>query len=520
MKRPLTCPVCGSKISRITNATTGNSYFRCSNRNCFFVLSEAYTDADFYLQGTPLKSRCLKCGEPLKVASGPHGLYPRCFSCDCDTAPFKINGRVFQKWANARREDARAEVVALEEEFNSKNEDDQLYDFDEFIANVEPNVGETKPKKGREEKEMSTNNKKILNLLESDLNKPWSAEDISNTAKMHIGSARTSLLLLRSLKEIKVVGAEEHCGNFTLLYQIMGSPLPEVALYSREDGYNSITSFLKENADKYGSVIRARETLVAALKESGVELSLFKNTRCICAGYKISTMEKLMDSIISTTKPVEEETEIQVGTGVPTRSSIKEDIIQTLQKDLNRPFTTEELAKKLKVNYVCTRNIMLGLKESKKVKIVGWEPEKGYPGATALSFQLTESDLPRFKVTTDNNAYLTLNQFYKKKLRGKRCTSMAKARQIVENLSVTPLIINKRAYAGYAVADLKEAFKEYIGTSTDTKNTRRTRTVRKRIAKKTPVKINTKPVASNPITEKKSVFSFFSSLFKKEKIHS
>ena len=102
-RRPRKCPICGSKITRVTNAVTKNSYFKCSNNECSFVLGENYTDAEFNLQGTILKATCLKCNKPLVVVNGPRGLYPKCVHCSCDSEPTFYNGKkgkhpVFAKW--------------------------------------------------------------------------------------------------------------------------------------------------------------------------------------------------------------------------------------------------------------------------------------------------------------------------------------------------------------------------------------------------------------------------------------
>ena len=67
MKRPTKCPICGEKIKRVLNNNTGNSYFKCSNDECLFALSEEYTDAELYLQGQTLETTCLKCGKPLTI---------------------------------------------------------------------------------------------------------------------------------------------------------------------------------------------------------------------------------------------------------------------------------------------------------------------------------------------------------------------------------------------------------------------------------------------------------------------
>ena len=174
-KRPTRCPICGGKITRVTNAVTKNSYFKCSNEGCHFVLGENYTDAEYYLQGRTLNTICIKCHNPLEVANGPHGLYARCFKCDCDVKPTTYNGKTYQRWANTHKLGVSEEIESLIKNFNAKEvvAEDKLYDFEAFISSSPEKTTQKEPQ------QKDTICEKILTYLKSDLSKGRTAEDIS-----------------------------------------------------------------------------------------------------------------------------------------------------------------------------------------------------------------------------------------------------------------------------------------------------------------------------------------------------
>ena len=535
-KRPTKCPLCGSNISKVMNATTKNFYYKCSNHKCRFVLGSNYTDAEYYLQGQTLKTGCIKCGESLTVVNGPNGLYARCFHCDCDTRPIFYNGKMYQKWVNANRKNVKEEVNTLINSFkSSENSEDAQYDFDAYIASPVEEV----PMGNLEQKDTICT--KILATLRENKDKPMGATELGILTKTKINSVRTSLLSLRSLGSVKIVNFRENpTGNHTLFYQSVDSSLPEIKTYTKEDGYNTVGSFLKENAKKYGSIVRAKEILIKGLKDNAVEPVLFHSSRGICSGYPISAMEKIMDKQpIQTSLNFEEEIP-QVTKSVVSRGSRDESkakIMGIFQEDTTIPYTMAQIAKKIQANKCYTKALIKELRKSKKIKVVGWDRRAGQPGAVALKYQVTESTLPKFKTTVDNNLYVTLKQFYKKKLSGKRTTSISKAEKAVSHLPVIPLIINQRAYVGYAMADLKEIFKDCLDPSlVSTKKVKKVKRIKKikRAKEKETFKnidVETAVVlsqvakeaqsrVSNPMPKRKSIFSSLTSLFKKEKVRS
>lgn len=512
MTRPTTCPICGEKIVRVTNAVTKNSYFKCSNKDCHFVLGGNFTDEEFNLQGKTLETTCISCGKNLTVSNGPHGLYARCFNCNCDMKPTTFNGKVYQKWVNAHRNKAKEEIKALINSFNSRNsEEDQYFDFEKFIAKVTPEKKEAK--KGAPKQANSMMNQ-IYNYLEARPNKGIGAEELSSALNFKANSVRTILLSMRTLELVKVVDYMANpMGNHTLYYQTTKSKLPELKTYTREGGYNTINAFLKENTKKYGELVRKREILTLALQKNGIKPILFHSSRGICDGYPIDILEKLM-----TNQPVQTKLNLQTSEKKPMskkeelkkvladHEEVRKEIIKIMQKDLNKPYTTAQIAKEIKSDLTYTRYIMRSLKKTKKIKIVGWDSSKDRMGAKALKYQLNESPLPRLKTTVDNNLYATLKQFYKKKLSGRRCTSLAKAKKAVSKLPTIPLIINQRAYVGYSVADLKETFKDYMGVAE----------LPKRRKTSIPVEVEAAAMMSNPVAQKKSFISRFTSLFKRK----
>ena len=516
MTRPTTCPICGEKIVRVTNAVTRNSYFKCSNKECHFVLGENFTEEEFNLQGKALQSTCVGCGNPLTIANGPNGLYARCFKCSCDTRPTVFNGKTYPKWVNAQRNKTKEEIKSLINSF--KCEEDKFYDFEKYIA-IEDSQ-ESTPKKGG-----ATLSEKIKNYLMLDVKKPVGAQELSEKLNERPASIRTTLLFMRSLDILKIVGYKENpLGNHTILYQVEESPLKKLEVYSKEDGYNTISSFLMENSNKYGSKYKNRGILAETLEKNNIMPSLFNSRKGICYGYPESILRDTMENIITgnskkhtpAVRNKKEETASTLNSKVTPKHSfvkkeMKKEIINILKKDTSKPFTIRQIAEMTGAPVTYIGFIFQDMRKSRTIKIVGWDSNSTKVGPKSVEYQLIKSPLPAMRITTDNNSYLTIRQFYSKKLQGKRVLSLNRAIEIASKLPSIPVMINQRAYAGHSMSDLKEAFKEYIGESSSSKR-------RKRI-KETPVEVKAAVMASNPI-QKKSFFGTITSWFKKEKVYS
>ena len=271
-KRPEKCPLCGSKITKVMNATTKNYYYKCANDKCHFVLGPNYTEAEFDLQGRRMDTGCIKCGISLTVANGPSGLYPRCFNCDCDSRPTAYNGKTYPKWVNANRKNAKEELKSMIEAHGTRHYEDELYDFEAFIASTKlPHNAESESPKAENHRQI-TNKKssqpsslkeRIIEVLSEQLTQPMGVADLSKILNAGIPSVRLILFNLRSEGLIKMVGYKEtSAGNFPILYQLKESPLPELTTYNREDGYDTVNSFSHNRVKEFGSAFRIREVIL------------------------------------------------------------------------------------------------------------------------------------------------------------------------------------------------------------------------------------------------------------------
>ena len=504
-KRPTKCPICGSKITRVTNAVTKNYYFKCTNEKCHFVLGKNYTEAEFYLQGTRLQSCCIECGKNLTLLNGPTGLYAKCHNCERDSIPTMYNGKTYKKYVNTHRDSVKKEIESIIKSFEQR--EDEQFDFETYIAQPSKDIEIKKS----ENLQKDTIASKIISYI-STTKKPVRAQEISEATGAKLNSVRTNLLLLRSSNVLKIVDyAVNPSGNHTLFYQTIESDLPELKVYTKEDGYNTIASFIKEIKT---SVAHPNEALLTALKKNNIEPVLFSSKKGMCAGYKVSDMEKVMD--LKTTQLQLPLNKIQNTRS--TKDGVVKSIMSTLAKNLRRSYSTAEIASITGVRASVVKKIINNLRKNKKIKIVDWNYTEGQQGAAALKYQLVESPLEKLKTTIDNNVYMTFGQFYKKRLAGKRCTSKEKAIKEVRGLTKIPLIIKQRAYAGYALSDLKEVFKEYLEPSPKYKRISIKRKTKANKETEMPMEVQAAILASHNSNKGKGLLDVFSSLFnKKEK---
>lgn len=520
MRRPTKCPLCGGKITRVTNAVTKNSYFKCSNEECTFVLGEEYTDAEFYLQGQTLNSTCIKCREPLTIVNGPHGLYPRCTHCACDFEPTMYNGKMYSRWVNARRNSVKEEIENLIEAFNSNaaNADDELYDFEAFIHSAPAK----ECKESKKEKSLTTSNLNLTQLKISDWfsrNKEEvvTSKDIKDKFSIASETARNYMHTLKKLHLIKIVGAKDASnGALTALYQDIEGPLPEAEIH--KEGYMSTYEFCEKKRK-----CSAKKQLMEVLQKNNVEGVIASKGKGLFKGFTNSDLEAAWKEMKSPTEEPEQP-HIELSKEAST-NEIKDAIVKVFQRNLNKSYTIDELSRELSLKTWKVIKILRTLKENRKIKIVGWNLTEDRRGPVALHYQLSESNLPKLKTTIDNSLYMTVQQFYNKKLNGKRVISLKEMNsKIKKNLTPIPLLINQRAFVGYPVSELKETLKSYIEAAPKTR--KRNYCSHKKV--EIPVEVeaaliqtakNSNKNASNPI-QKKSFLSVVSSFFKREKVHS
>lgn len=499
-RRPTKCPICGNKITRVTNAVTKNSYFKCLNKDCYFALSSQYTDEEFSLQGRRLQTTCLKCGEPLTVVNGPHGLYPRCLNCSCDSEPTLYNGKMYSRWVNAHRVSAKEEIEKL---INSFNAEDAMYDFDSALS--EPTNSTEKDKKTTRVSKLRKDSIKssILNLLRKNLNKGMGANEIGS--KLNKKYIRMNIKYLKQNKLIKVVGYNQnHEGkNFELLYQLPESALPELKIYEKSEGYTSVSSFLKER----GCSPLTRKAVEASLKRNKVSPVPFNSLKGICIGYSVLELEKVLADIIKKKRSARARTSLECSGR----------ILSVLGKNVNSPYTIQQIANEIGESVQGTSVHVKKLRNCRKLKIVGWDRASSEGGPFALQYQLAKSPLPKFKVTTNKRLYMTLHQYYNKNLRGRQLTSPLKATGALKNLQSIPLLVHNKAYEGYLISDLKGAFEACVES-----NNIQPRAASKRTRKEVSIPVDVEGAvlvsqkSSQDKKEKKSVLNYLFSIFRKE----
>lgn len=517
MKRPTKCPICGAPITKVTNAVTKNSYYRCSNQECHFVLKENYTDAEFYLQGKTLNTICLKCHSPLTIANGPHGLYARCFKCSCDTEPTSYNRKVYPKWANAHKSGVKQEIEQLVKAYQAMSVEDELYDFEVYIAASKPEKHTSKKPKANKRKD--TYARQVLAILEDNPEKMFSANDISSKLSLSLVSIRNILRYLKESGLAKIVKCESSDYNSRYLstyYQSIKGSMKPIVLSQKSKNISSVCGFcIQKNNDR-----RVSSKMADYLEKNNIEWVPTIKGKGVCKGYKVTDLEKAYNYVLygdSETKqlplPATHEIPEPVKT-FNTKAELRAKIIKALKADLTKPYSTLELTKVLSADKCAVKQMMKALREEKRIKVVDWEVVERQRGASTLKYQVTESPLARLKVTVDNNSYVTAHQFFDKKLRGKRVISLKEVMQKVKGIESTPLLINHRAYVGYPIATLKEIFKDYINVP-NRKTTKSTSKVNKITAEEItviPAEVEAATLVSNPIKKNSffgTVFSFF-----------
>ena len=446
--RPEKCPICGGKVVKITNALTKRFYYQCSNKDCYFVLGENYTEAELYLQGQHLQTGCLKCGAPLTIANGPDGLYPRCFECDCDSRPIFYNGKVYHKWVNAHRKNTAEEMSSLITSFNEPDESEDIkYDFNAFVLSEVPAENNNSEIISVE---TPTNLEKVMEVLLRDTSKPMGIQDLCLETGIVKNSMRPLILYMKSHQQIKVVGYKEMPSkSCALLYQVPESPLPEITIYTKGEGYSTVRCYAKQNKTKYGHIHNLKEFLSRRLEEKKVRGVLFSSVKGVYFGYSISEMDKVMEH-----EP--QQLFIDLEGAANSRGKSPSDVLTFLEKNLSIPYTAAQIARSLNANDSYVRRSLRNLIAENKVKIVGWKYTKGQSGAVPMKYQSVKSLLQEFPVINSTQEFTTWRKFYKEKLNGKRITSKKKAKKCIADLPVTPLRIDKKVFAGYSIPDLEK----------------------------------------------------------------
>ena len=458
------CPKCGSKIIKVVNKTTNQSFYKCSNDKCHFRLNEDHSEMDIDLQGTKLNSLCRGCGYPLEVACGPHGLYARCYQCSYDTTPH--NG---VKWANTRYYNTKQELKNLIE--NYKRESVIDYGFDETELQVikekqpthipeptviiKPNpVAVAKFKKSTKIKKTTAMETLLLTMLEHK-RKKFTAEELAECAKVDPATARNYLKQLRETGEVKIVGFIENnnAGSLTMLYQTKENPMSNIKTVSEEDGYMSTNKFFKENRELFSASMTST-ALIRKVREAGLEMKPLLTSKGVLRGYKVEDLKKL-SNVNQDAEIVQQKLPIETPK-YNNSNEIRNCIISYLLKNIERGISSEELKEKLGLPINIVRYNLGRLKSLKKIKIVDTEEPNGKAGYHKSLIQVTSSPLPSLKITKDNKRYMSISNFLSKNKKIKM--SVQGASEVLKRAGANQIHISikNKLCKGYSVEDLNK----------------------------------------------------------------
>lgn len=158
------------------------------------------------------------------------------------------------------------------------------------ILNIKETKQET-PKKKILKKEncQKTMSEQIIDFLNgTDINKPYSAKEISDILHLNEATTIATIKTLREKGEMKIVGNK----NTQMLFQLTKSPLPELELKSNND-YMTTFNFYNKHKDK----LKSLHTLESKIRSAGLPFYKIITRRGIGNGYSIKAMEKLLSNV-------------------------------------------------------------------------------------------------------------------------------------------------------------------------------------------------------------------------------
>lgn len=516
------CPKCGSLVIKMINSKTNESFYKCSNENCHFRLRTDYEEEDVFLQGKKLKTVCKGCGYPLEIACGPHGLYAKCYHCSIDTNP--RNG--LPRWSNARSFNAKAEIKYLIEQY--KKDSYINYGFDEstsyYSTEEIPNetIQDIKEPEHDSTLNLSSSIIGLVKTLEANENLMLSSDELAKIANVNPATTRNYLKQLREIGEVKVVGYRDvGSGPLVILYQSKNSKMEPLKIVTREEGYDTVTNFYKEQKELLSSSVTPT-SIAQALKNAGIQMYPLLTEKGIMRGYSKEQLKSLSSLFKKSNKESEESISIQthLPIEIPTKkvspknlSSTQEQILTYLKENIYRGVNAKEISDNLGLPVAKVQHNIYLLKEQGKIKVVGLShTEESKSGFHGTLVQVISSSLPTLKITKDLKRFTTLKRFLSTHSKVKM--EAKKALRIVEEANVEefPVIINKRLFKGYRIQDLKEVLHK-------AQKERKRAPYKKR---KTTVSVEapTTVVENTPVISERSskgLISAFSNFFKRQK---
>lgn len=172
-------------------------------------------------------------------------------------------------------------------------------DMETFMSTIETKITKSKTnskqlkKKGSKSEKKETGMDSIISALENNPSEMYDIERISSESGISLRTARTYIKQLRDSKKVKVVGCNltSH-GPATLLYQGYRSPLKALKIVTPDEGYDSISSFVKNNKNLLCKSIMP-SSFAYVVEQEGLTVYPMLLSMGIVKGYKTTELKKL-----------------------------------------------------------------------------------------------------------------------------------------------------------------------------------------------------------------------------------
>lgn len=455
------CPKCGHDVVKLTSKISKAAYYKCTNEDCHFAVPEEYTNEQIDLQRLTLQTVCKGCGKPLEIAVGPKGFYPICYNCNYDTKPQRIGNITVNKYANAYSAKARQEIKAIRKAYEEQaSKMDVEFGFE--------NITEVKstPATSNKKESIPSSRDTVLCYMRRHLDKPMTIKKIYTALGLSKCCVNDITKKLRADGITKIVGYEEtKTGPLTMCFQLKESPLSELETTSDAKSYISLSGFIQYRRKENQKCV-AVSVLQSMVDKLGLKNVFLTVPSGMVKAYKLSDLNKIIKSYYGGQDfkqlSFKDTENIVVEVKKEKNASNGEAIMNFLNANLDTPFSANSISKHTSIPLGIVRTYMNAWKRKGKIKIVGWEENRGdkTSGPKASQIQLMKSPLEKLTLEKDGNMYYTIQLFWTKKL--KRRLSQNEVIDRIEEaaLQTVPVDSNGRIYRGYDYDELCELFPE------------------------------------------------------------
>lgn len=138
----------------------------------------------------------------------------------------------------------------------------------------------------------------ILSLLSNDNETPYGIQDICKATGLRYDPVRFAITDLRASRKIKIVDWKAaQAGPSTLLFQVHRSPLRALSIVTREQGFDSVTSFMKNNGNLLPRGYKTPAPLIKLVEELGITMYPLQTGVGLVKGYKNADLKYILKQV-------------------------------------------------------------------------------------------------------------------------------------------------------------------------------------------------------------------------------